>query len=299
MAYLLGAPASAKRSKEPRVASLRLGFNPNLNPVSRRRLHEGLREVVDVAVRLEYGVVELSLTTSMYELGLRTIFDSHAIEILQSAPIQFHLNVFNDSEVREWPTLSDINAYTRSIALRQFVQIVEFFEHRHPMGMYVVHPGRRIASDSTHLDSMRESFITLHTLFPGLPIAIENTREGAVLSEIDSVLSMLDTSPDIRFALHTGHAFHSVDSDPIAFEIRMDYLQKFADRLAEIRWHNTAPGKTPSVPLHVALERGLDITKLMGVIGRNPGTIHMIDTVGLNPVALLREARTLHRAIAR
>ncbi len=281
------------------MPALRLGFNPNLKPASRRNLHAGLREVVDVAVRLEYQIVELSLATGMYELGLRTIFHSDAIEVLQGAPIRFHLNVFSDAVGRSWPALSDVNAYDRSIALRQLVQIVEFFEHHHPMEMYVVHPGRKIAPDSSHLDALRGSFRTMHALFPGLPIAVENAPEGVVLSEIDSVLAMLDASTDVRLALHTGHAFHSVDSDSQAFEVRMDYLRRFSERLAEIRWHNTAPGKTPSLPLHVALDRGLDISKLMGAIGRNPGTVHMIDTVGLNPAALLREARTLHRAIVR
>ncbi len=279
------------------MGALRLGFNPHLAPQSRRRLHERLREVVDVAVRLEFEIVELDLSTALYELGLSTVFDGGAIEILDDAPVRFHLNVFADALHGEWPSVTDLSATSRGVALRQFVQIVEFFEQRQPMGMYVVHPGRRAASESVHMDALRESFRTMHNLFPGLPISVENARKGAVLSDLDSVLGMLEATGNVRFSLHTGRAFHSVDANHLAFEARIDYLRQFADRLAEIRWHNTAPGRDPSLPLHVELERGLDVPKLMRTIGRNPGTIHMIETVGLNPQDLFREARALHRAL--
>ena len=279
------------------MGALRLGFNPHLAPQSRRRLHERLREVVDIAVRLEFEIVELNLSTSLYELGLSTVFDGGAIEILDDAPVRFHLNLFADAAHGEWPSLTDLGATSRGIALRQFVQIVEFFEQRQPMGMYVVHPGRRAALESAHMDALRESFRTMHNLFPGLPISVENARKGAVLSDLDSVLVMLEATGNVRFSLHTGRAFHSVDANHLAFEARIDYLRQFADRLAEIRWHNTAPGRDPSLPLHVQLERGLDVPKLMRTIGRNPGTIHMIETVGPNPRGLFREARALHRAL--
>ncbi len=278
---------------------LRIGFNPNLRLESRRRLHEQLRRVVDVAVRLEFQIVELNLTTSMYDLGLDTVYDAGVFEILDSAPVRFNLNVFRDTSDREWPAISDVNAYSRSIALRQLVQIVEHFERRHAMTMYVVHPGQRVAPEASHVDAVREGFRTLHNLYPGLPIAVANAPQGDVLGEIDSVLEMLDASADVRLALHTGLAFHSVDADHMAFETRMRYLRRFSDRLAEIRWHNTAPGRHPSVPLHVALERGIDLGALMRTIGRNPGTVHMIDTVGLNPAALVREVRMLNRALSR
>jgi len=165
------------------------------------------------------------------------------------------------------------------------------------MEMYVVHPGRRVAHESAHLEALRESMRTLHNLFPGLPIAIANAGGGAVLARIDSVLHALDSARHFRFALHTGFAFHSVDANHLAFEARMDYLRRFVDQIAEIRWHNTAPGARPSVPLHRTLEDGLDLGMLMRTVGRNPGTLHMIETVGLDPPALVREVRTLHRAL--
>ena len=107
----------------------------------------------------------------------------------------------------------------------------------------------------------------------------------------------MDSSVAIRFAFHTGHAFHAVDGNQTAFESRLDYLARFSDRLAEIRWHNTAPDREPSLPLHVELQRGINLRHVMRIIGRNPGTVHMIDTVGLNPADLFREARELRNSI--
>ncbi len=276
---------------------LRLGFNPRIAPESRRRFHERLRHVVEVAVHLEFDVVELGLSTSMHEMGVITVFDPQAIEILDDAPLRFHLNLFADAATTDRSAITDVTSYSRSVALRQIVQIVEFFEHRHPMEMYVVHPGRQVAHEAAHLDALRESMRTLHNLFPGLPIAIANAGGEAVLGRIDSVLNALDGARHFRFALHTGFAFHSVDANHLAFEARMDYLRRFLDQIAEIRWHNTAPGTRPSVPLHRPLEDGLDLAMLMRTVGRNPGTLHMIETVGLDPPALVREVRTLHRAL--
>ena len=276
---------------------LKTGFNPRIVPHDRKHLIKPLRDIVDVANRLEFQVVELNLDSVMYELGLRTFFDADLIEVLNDAPTRFHLNVFRDASERNWPTLTDPNSIDRSVALRQFVQIVEFFEQRHTIEMYVVHPGRQITADSNHLDALTESLQTIHSLFPGLPIAVENTNSGAVLHAMDSVLAMLDSTASVRFALHTGRAFHSVDANHVAFEARLDYLGQFADRMAEIRWHNTAPGQSTSIPLHVELERGIDLHRVMRSIGRNPGTVHMIDTVGLNPAGLLREARALRSAM--
>ena len=272
-----------------------MAFNPNISPESRKRLHDALEDVVNVAIRLEFEIVELNLTSTMFEIGLPIVFDPIAVRILDDAPLRFHLNLFPDANARGWPALTDVNAYSRSLAIRRMVQVVEFYEHQHPMAMYVVHPGRRMAPDTEHVDALTESFRTLDSLFPGLPVAVENGHTDAVLSELDTVLEMLDATTLVRFALHTGLAFHSVSGDREAFDARLNYLQRFADRLAEIRWHNTAPGRRPSMPIHLDLERGLDLARIMRTVGRNPGTVHMIETVGFNPAALVREARMLHR----
>ena len=279
------------------MPSLKLGFNPRIVAHDRRHLLKQIRDTVDTAVRLEFHVVELNLDSVMYELGLRIFFDADFISILDDAPTRFHLNVFQDAFNRKWPSFTDAVASDRSIALRKFVQIVEFFEDRHPMEMYVVHPGRRTAHETSHMDALRESFWTIHSLFPGLPVAVQNSNNKAVLCSLDSVLAMLDSTATVRFAFHTGHAFHAVDGNHAAFEARLDYLARFSDRLAEIRWHNTAPGREPSLPLHVGLSRGINLRHVMRIIGRNPGTVHMIDTVGLNPAGLFREARELQQAI--
>ena len=153
---------------------LKLGFNPRLVAHDRRNLLKQLRDIVDTAVRLEFNVIELNLDSMMYELGLRMFFDADFISILDDAPTRFHLNVFRDAFNRNLPSFTDPNGSDRSIALRQFVQIVEFFEDRHPMEMYVVHPGRRMASETSHMDALKHSFWTIHSLFPGLPIAVQN-----------------------------------------------------------------------------------------------------------------------------
>ena len=277
---------------------MRFAFNPQLVPLSRRSYIEQLRQAVVNARELHFDIIELSLTGPEYELGLDTLFGGDFFEVMKSSPTSFHLHLFPDSATSGEPSLSDVQPYPRSIALRRAVQVVEFFERNNPMEMYVVHAGAREGHFDRHLVAMKESFRTLGDLFPGLPIAVQNGSGDGVLAQLDLVLAFLDEAHNVRFSLHTGYAYQSVGMRHHTFVDRLGYLSRFGDRLAEIRWHNTAPGMRPSVPLHVETENGLDLDEVVALIGRNPGTVHLIDTVGNNAPALAREQRVLHSVLS-
>ncbi len=277
---------------------MRFAFNPQLVPFSRRSYIEQLRRAVENARELSFDIIELSLTGPEYGLGLDTLFGGDFFEVMKASPTSFHLHLFPDSATSEEPSLSDVQPYPRSIALRRTVQVVEFFERTSPMEMYVVHAGARESHYGRHLAAMKESFRTLGDLFPGLPIAVQNGTGGGVLAELDLVLAFLDEAQNVRFSLHTGFAFQSVGMRRHTFVDRLGYMRRFGDRLAEIRWHNTAPGMRPSVPLHVETEHGLDLEEVVALVGRNPGTVHLIETVGNHAPALARERRVLHSVLS-
>ena len=277
---------------------MRFTFNPQLVRLSRRSYIEQLRLAVENARELHFDIIELSLTGPEYGLGLGTLFGGDIFDVMKASPTSFHLHLFPDVATSGEPTLSDVQPYPRSIALRRTVQVVEFFERASPMEMYVVHAGSREAHYDRHLAALKESFRTLGDLFPGLPIAVQNGSGVGVLAELDLVLAFLDEAQNMRFSLHTGFAFQSVGMRHHTFVDRLGYLRRFGDRLAEIRWHNTAPGMRPSVPLHVETEHGLDLEEVVALVGRNPGTVHLIETVGNNAPALARERRVLHSVLA-
>lgn len=278
---------------------MRFAFNPQLVPLSRRSYIEQLRLAVANARELGFDIIELTLTGPEYALGLETLFGGDFIEVMDAAPTSFHLHLFPDAATGDEPALSDLQPYPRSIALRRAVQIIEFFEREHPLEMYVVHGGRRHGHHDQHLATLRESFRALANLFPGLPIAVQNGIGDGVLSQLDLVLAFLNETQNVRFSLHTGFAFQSVGLNHHTFLDRLGYMRRFDDRIAEIRWHNTAPGLRPNVPLHLDTEDGLDLDEVVALIGRNPGTVHLIETVGNNTPALARERRVLHDVLTR
>lgn len=275
---------------------MRCAFNPKLDMADRRRFIEQLRRAVENAKALSFDIIELSLTFDGYELGLATVFGGEFFEVLNASPTSFHLHLFHDTARRTEASLTDVQAYPRSMALRRTVQVVEFFERNHPIEMYVVHPGRRYDSIGKHLGAFRESLRTLDSLFPGLPMAVENGDPRGALADFDTLLLFLESTPNARISFHTGLAFHSVGTSHSTFEDRLGYMRRFDERLAEIRWHNTAPGREPSLPLHVDLEGGLNAGKIMRILGRNPGRVHLIETVGNSTAALARERRALQSA---
>ncbi len=278
---------------------MRFAFNPQLVPLSRRSYIQQLRRAIANARELGFDIIELTLTGPEYALGIETLFGGDFMEVMTASPTSFHLHLFPDAATSGEPALSDLQPYPRSIALRRTVQVVELFERENPVEMYVVHGGQRHGDHTAHLAALRESLRTLDNLFPGLPIAVQNGFGPGVLSQLDLVLDFLDEAPNVRFSLHTGFAYQSVGLSRHTFMDRLGYMRRFGDRLAEIRWHNTAPGQRPSVPLHLDTEDGLDLEEIVALVGRNPGTVHLIDTVGNNAPALARERRVLHDVLAR
>ena len=276
---------------------MRFAFNPRLIPMNRRSYVQQLQLAIENAVRLSFDIIEISLGLEGYELGLDTLFGGDFFDVMKSSPTSYHLHLFHDTAKKSGASLTDIQSYPRSLALRRAVQVVEFFERRHPVEMYVVHPGLRYGPTAEHLASLRESLQTLDSLFPGLPMAVENGDPSGPLADFDTLLAFLDATPNARFAFHTGLAFQSVGTSRRAFEDRLGYMRRFGERLAEIRWNNTAPGKQATLPLHVDLEDGLDPGKVIRILGRNPGTVHLIETVGNDAAALVRERRALHSAL--
>ena len=148
------------------------------------------------------------------------------------------------------------------------------------MQLYLIHAGWRTAAFETHLRSLRRSLDALDTLYPGVPLALTNDRPGGVLSQPNDFLELLEASPNLRFVFNTGLAYHAVDYNAEAYAWLLRSLARFEERLAEIQWSNGAPGEGLNRPLHVNLERGLDIHRTIRTIGRNPAIVHLFGTVG-------------------
>ncbi len=248
---------------------------------------------------LGFDVIEISLTERMFELGLRTVFGGELLDLMQGARQRFHLHLFPlaapDGRQAD-PGISNPSPYPRSIQLRRLTQVVEFFEASHPMQLYLIHAGWRTAAFETHLRSLRRSLDALDTLYPGVPLALTNDRPGGVLSQPNDFLELLEASPNLRFVFNTGLAYHAVDYNAEAYAWLLRSLARFEERLAEIQWSNGAPGEGLNRPLHVNLERGLDIHRTIRTIGRNPAIVHLFGTVGGHVPALARERRAVYNS---
>lgn len=164
------------------------------------------------------------------------------------------------------------------------------------MSLYIIRAGKSRFAGATHLASLRQSLASLETLYPGLPIAIVNDGQGAVLSRPQIFLDLLDATPNLRFVLNTGLAWRSVDYVPDSYASYLGGLKCFDDRLAEIHWSNGSLSVGSNRPLHVISEEGLDISMTIGLLGRNPALVHLFETVGLHEQGLARERRTLYNA---
>ncbi|MAG36286.1 MAG: hypothetical protein CL878_08585 [Dehalococcoidia bacterium] len=255
-----------------------------------------LREALLVAERLEFDVIELSISTMIFDYSLGTVFGGEFLDLLQRAKPRFHVNIF-PSDPRDGELgMSDPSPYPRSLALRRLIRVIEFFEAQHPMGLYVIHAGAARYAGATHLASLRHALTALDTLYPGLPLAIINDWQGTVLARPQVFLELLDATPNLRFVLNTGLAWRSVDYDRDSYAWYLRSLKRFDDRLAEIHWSSGAPGAGPNRPLHVVSDNGLDVVRTLGMLGRNPAVVHLFETVGLHQHALARERRCLYDA---
>jgi hypothetical protein len=273
---------------------MRFGFNPRIEATTKREMAHRLMAALDAAEELGFDVIELSLTERMYELGLRTVFGGDLLDLMQAARQRFHLHLFPPEERKQDPGLSHPSAYPRSLHLRRLIQVIEFFEASHPMQLYLLHAGRRTSAFETHLAALRRSLDALDTLYPGLPIAVINDWPGAVLERPPDFLELLDAAPNLRYVFNTGLGYHSVDYNPEAYSWFLRSLGRFEDRLAEIQWSNGAPGGGLTRPIHLTLDRGVDVQRTIRSIGRNPAVVHLFDTVGVSVAALARERRTVY-----
>jgi sugar phosphate isomerase/epimerase len=275
---------------------MRFGLNPKLEATTKRELVHGLMAALEAAAELGFDAVEISLTERMFELGLRTVFGGDLLDLMQAARPSFHLRLFPPSDRERDPGISNPSAYPRSLELRRIIQVIEFFEGNHPLQLYVLHAGHRSSAFETHLKALRRSLDALETLYPGLPIALANDWPGTVLERPPDFLELLDAMPNLRYVFNTGLAYHAVDYNPEAYSWFLRSLSRFEDRLAEIQWSDGAPGSGLNRPLHVRLDRGLDVHRTLRTIGRNPAVVHLFDTVGASVSALARERRAVYNS---
>jgi hypothetical protein len=273
---------------------MRFGFNPGIEAGTKREMVFRLRAAIEAADELRFDVIEVSLTERLYELGLRTVFGGDLLDLMEGARPRFHLHLFPSEQRSGDPGISNPSPYPRSLQLRRLIQVVEFFEASHPMQLYLIHAGWRTSAFETHLKALRRSLDALETLYPGLPLALVNDWPGAILAQPNDFLELLEAAPNLRYVFNTGLAYHAVDHNPEAYAWLLRSLGRFEDRLAEIQWSNGGPGAGINRPLHLALERGLDVARTVRSIGRNPAIVHLFDTVGGNVAALARERRTVY-----
>ena len=275
---------------------MRFGFNPRFTPTSRAAMVHQLREGLLVAERLEFDVIELSVSTMIFDYTLGTVFGGEFLDLLQRAKPRFHVNIFPFDPREGELGMSDPSPYPRSLALRRLIHVIEFFEAQHPMGLYIIHAGATRYAGETHLASLRQALAALDILYPGLPLAIINDGQGSVLGRPRVFLELLDATPNLRFVFNTGLAWRAVDYDRDGYAWLLRSLKRFDDRLAEIHWSSGAPGAGPNRPLHVISDDGLDIVRTLGMVGRNPALVHLFETVGSHQHALARERRCLYNA---
>ena len=275
---------------------MRFGFNPRLEARTKRDMVHQLAAALQVADELGFEVIEMSLTERMYELGLRTVFGGDLLDMMQAARQRFHLHLFAPEERSRDPGLSNPNAYPRSLQLRRLIQVIEFFEANQPMQLYLLHAGQRTSAFQTHLQALRRSLDALDTLYPGVPIALTNDWPGAVLERPPDFLELLEAAPNLRFVFNTGLGYHSVDYNQEAYSWFLRSLGRFEERLAEIQWSNGAPGEGLNRPIHVDLERGVDVPRTLRSIGRNPAIVHLFPAVGVSVPALARERRAVYNS---
>lgn len=256
-----------------------------------------LLAALHAAAELGFDVIELSITKRMLELGLRTVFSGELLALMDRAPVRFHLHILRPEERWREQGIAHPSPYGRSVELRRLVHVIEFFEAQHPMRLYLLHAGPAQSAFATHLEALRRSIDALDTLYPGLPLAVANEMRGGVLQRGPDFLELLDAAPNLRFVFDTGLAYEAVDHNPEAYAWLLRRLERFVDRLAEIHWSNALPGLPGQRPLHVAPERGVDVPRTLRSIGRNPGVIHLVHTVGANVAALAKEKRLLYHGV--
>ena len=271
------------------------GFNPRLVPMNRRYMVQQLRTAIVTARQFGLTTLEFTCTEAMYALGLPTVFGGDFIETLMATKdLRLHLHMFYGHHSIDEVGICDTHPPTRAQFLRQLIQVVEFFEHNRPIDLYVIHSGARVVDVERHMEALIKSLDVIRALYPETRFAIENGRPGTVLEHPDEVLYLLDAYGDIEFVFDTGLAYQTVGCNRELYGFYLRALDRFSDRLAEIHWTNSAPGTPPDRPLHLPLERGVDLRMVARELGRNPRPVHLIETVcTAQPEALARDQRML------
>jgi hypothetical protein len=273
---------------------MRFGFNPRIDATTKREMVQRLRLAIEAAYELDFEVIELTLSERIYDLGLRTVFGGDLLHLMSTTPLRFHINLFPQEERSADPGIGNPNAYPRSVHLRKLIQAIEFFEANHPLQLYLIHGGARTSAFETHLGALRRSLDALDTLYPGLPIALVNDRPGGILERPPDFLDLLDAMPNLRYVFNTGLGYHAVEYNREAYLWFLRSLGRFEERLTEIQWSNGAPGTGIDKPIQANLEKGVDISRTIRTIGRNPAVVHLFNTVGGSVPALARERRTVY-----
>ncbi|GEM_PF-1372159 len=274
---------------------MNFGFNPRLVPINRRSMVAQLRTALETARQFGLSTIEITCHEAMYALGLATVFGGDFLETLMATKdLRIHLHMFYGHHSVDEVAICDTHPPARALFLRRLIQVIEYFEHNRPMDMYVIHSGARIVEVSRHMEALWKSLDVIRSLYPDVRLAIENGRPGTVLEFPDALLYLLDGYGDVEFVFDTALAYQAVGYSRELFASFLRSLERFNDRLAEIHWNNTAPGALPDRPLHVPLERGVDLRLVARELGRNPRSVHLIETVCAQmPDGLARDQRAL------
>lgn len=270
------------------------GFRPGLVPLTKRYIVQQLREAIHVARELGLATLELACTEDMAALGLPQVFGGEFMEtVLQARDLRFHLRLFFGERSVDEVAINDTSPRARAAYLRKLCNAIEYFERQRPMQLYVLTPGPRITDAASHLRSLITSLECLHTLYPDLPLAIENGRRGTLLEQPPDLLDFLNAYPHVGFVFDTGRAYQAAGFNRDLFAQVLRAVARFSDRLVEIHWKNVGPANPDGVPLHVPVERGVDFPLVARHIGRNPALVHVIAGAVTHLAQLARDRRAL------
>lgn len=270
------------------------GFHPGLVPLTKRYIVQQLREAIHVARELGLVTLELACTEDMDALGLPQVFGGEFMEtLLQARDLRFHLRLFFGERSVDEVGINDTSPRARAAYLRKLCNAVDYFERQRPMQLYVLTAGPKIADAASHLHSLITSLECVRTLYPDLPLAIENGRRGTLLEQTPELLDFLSAYPYAGLVFDTGRAYQAAGFSRDLFAHVLRAVTRFSDRLVEIHWKNLGPTNPDGVPLHVPVERGVDLPLVARLLGRNPALVHVIAGATTHIAQLARDRRAL------
>jgi len=274
---------------------MRFGFRPRLMPINRRYFVQQLRDAITWARNLGLQSIELTCTEDMASLGLQNVFGGEFMETLMSAnDLRFHLHLYYGEHSIDEVAISDTSARARGSYLRKLCHALDYFETNRPMQLYVLGAGPHIVDTASHMRQLAGSLDCIRTLYPDIKLAIVNGRPGTVLERPTEFLDFLSVYNDVGFVFDSGWGFQSVGYSRELFSHFVRSLTRFADRLAAVHWKNVGPATKSDVPLHVPVDRGADLPLVARHLGRNPATVHIIETAAAAQQSLLaRDRRVL------